>query len=120
MRVLEGLDPQCVGAIYDPGNFSMEGMENIRMGIDMLGPYLQHVHVKNGGMAMTDETNDQGIRLAGTFGALADGVVDWSFVVDCLNEYGYNGWYSVENFSQTDLGVSRLRRDYEALQQYLA
>ena len=119
MRVLEGRDPQFVGAIYDPGNFSMEGMENIRMGVDMLGPYLHHVHVKNSGMAMTPETNNQGIRIEGTFGRLADGVVDWSFVISVLRAYGYAGWLSIENFSETERGPARLQDDLQALQHYV-
>ncbi|MHC4592554.1 MAG: sugar phosphate isomerase/epimerase family protein, partial [Planctomycetota bacterium] len=47
MRLVEGRDPRWVGAMYDPGNMVREGMENWRMGIEMLGPYVAHVHAKD-------------------------------------------------------------------------
>ena len=34
-----------VGAIFDAGNFVSEGYESL-MAVDILGPFLRHVHVK--------------------------------------------------------------------------
>ena len=44
-RLLEGLDPAYVGVIHDIGNLVIEGWEE--HGLDLLGEYLAHVHVKN-------------------------------------------------------------------------
>ncbi len=47
-RFLDGLDPEHVGAIHDAGNMVNEGWEHPRAAFEALGPYLAHVHMKNG------------------------------------------------------------------------
>src|SRR4051812_32602969 len=47
LRLVDGLDPACVGVIHDIGNLIIEGFEDPLAGLQMLGPYLAHVHVKN-------------------------------------------------------------------------
>lgn len=39
--------PGEVGVIYDVGNLVHEGYENHRIALELLGPYLRHVHLKN-------------------------------------------------------------------------
>src|SRR5690349_7728057 len=46
-RLVEDFDPAMIGVIYDPGNMVFEGYENYRMGLELLGEYVAHVHVKN-------------------------------------------------------------------------
>ncbi|MBW7459087.1 sugar phosphate isomerase/epimerase, partial [Paenibacillus sepulcri] len=48
-RLVSGFNPDQIGVIYDPGNMVYEGYENYRLGLELLGPYLAHVHVKNAG-----------------------------------------------------------------------
>lgn len=111
MRVLEGLDPSLVGVILDPGNYAREGFESLPMVVDLLGPYIRHVHVKNGGVAMSAERNAKGIRTDGPHASLADGIIDWGYLIGLLHEAGYDGWYSLENFNDIDRGDDRLRKD---------
>ena len=42
-----GFDPAHIGVIHDAGNMVYEGFEHYRMGLEVLGPYLAHVHLKN-------------------------------------------------------------------------
>ncbi|MDA3960093.1 MAG: sugar phosphate isomerase/epimerase [Planctomycetota bacterium] len=100
MRILEGLDPSHVGVIYDPGNFPSEGFESLPMTVDLLGPYLRHVHVKNMRI-VTGEPGPKGVAWRGEKCALAEGVIDWAQLVSWLSASGYQGWYSLENFVMT-------------------
>lgn len=52
-RLVSHFNPRHIGVLYDPGNMVHEGYENYRMGLELLGPYLAHVHVKNGGYRKT-------------------------------------------------------------------
>jgi len=98
-RLLEGLDPQLVGAIYDPGNMVNEGFEAWRMGMQLLGPYLAHVHVKNYGWWPGDD-DERGTRHWQARPApLWQGMVDWGLVIDDLKAVGYDGWLSLEDFT---------------------
>lgn len=40
-------DPRDVGIIHDAGNMVYEGYEQYRLGLEVLGPYLAHVHLKS-------------------------------------------------------------------------
>ncbi len=50
-RLVSSFEPRAVGVIYDPGNMVYEGFESYRLGIELLGPYLAHVHIKNAAYA---------------------------------------------------------------------
>jgi sugar phosphate isomerase/epimerase len=92
-RMLDGLDPQRVGVIFDPGNMIREGMERWQMALEMLGPYLATVHVKNGGW-LRGADGKWATREMG----LAEGMVDWPAVIAALRKVGYDGWLDVEDF----------------------
>ncbi len=92
-RLLDGLDPQWVGVIFDPGNMIREGMENWQMALEMLGPYLATVHVKNGGW-LRGEDGKWAVREM----SLAEGMVDWPAVIAGLRKVGYDGWLDIEDF----------------------
>jgi sugar phosphate isomerase/epimerase len=91
-RLLEGRDPRWVGAIFDPGNMTYEGKENWKMGAEILGPYLQHVHVKNA----TWTRNAEGRWVSGP-ASLAEGMVDWKEVLAALRSVGYDGFLNLED-----------------------
>ena len=93
LRLVEGFDPKEVGIIFDPGNMVVEGFENCRMALELLGPYLAHVHVKN--LGWFREENKWQWKYLPTF----DGMADWTAIITLLNKIGYSGWYSLEDFS---------------------
>ena len=110
-RLLEGLDPRLVGAIYDPGNMVNEGFEAWRMGMQLLGPYLAHVHVKNYGWWPGDEDSRGTRQWQARPAPLWQGLVDWGLVIDDLRAVGYDGWLSLEDFSTTAPTEARLAAD---------
>ncbi|MHC4712517.1 MAG: sugar phosphate isomerase/epimerase family protein [Planctomycetota bacterium] len=99
-RLLDGLDPNAVGVIYDPGNMVTEGHERTEMGLDILGPYLAHVHAKNGAwVRKADAGPGEHPWSAGHASAMDDGIVNWSAVLAALKDFGYDGYVSFEDFS---------------------
>ncbi len=70
--------------LYDPGHMVHEGMEQYKLGIEMLRPYLHHVHAKNAGWVRKD-----GKWVCENM-SLQDGMVDWKAVFDALKEVGYD------------------------------
>jgi sugar phosphate isomerase/epimerase len=99
-RILDGLDPKTVGVIYDPGNMVTEGYEETKMGLEILGPYLAHVHGKNGSwVKKTDVQPGEHPWTSGIASPVDEGIVDWRKVLRNLKEVGYNGYISFEDFS---------------------
>ena len=94
-RLVSGLDPDAVGVIFDPGNMAHEGFEDYRIGAELLGPYLAHVHLKN---AAYDRPEAGGAWRA-RWAPLEDGVVDFDRLFEALEYVGYDGWLVIEDFS---------------------
>ena len=114
MRVLEGLDPATVGVILDPGNFAFEGLENITMLVDVGAVFTSRPR-KNAKLITTETTNSLGFRMAAEWCILQDGVVDWNYVLERPGAAGYDGWYSIENFDNIEVGPNRLADDLRNL-----
>ncbi len=110
-RLLDGLDPDQVGAIYDPGNMVCEGFEAWRMGLQLLGPYLAHVHVKNYQWQPAGEDEQGTLHWQPRPAPLARGMVDWGQVIEDLKAVGYTGWLSVEDFDSSASTEDKLRAD---------
>ncbi len=116
-RLLDGFDPAWIGAIFDPGNMLREGMENWRMAVQMLGPYLQHVHAKDGGWFRRDDGEWECRNMP-----FPDGMVNWPQVIEALGSVGYEGFLDIEDFRSgyarvsPDLPTRRmLQEDYDYL-----
>jgi len=100
-RLVSNFDPAEVGVIFDPGNMVIEGFENYQLGLELLGPYLSHVHVKNALWVQTGE--DEGVatwewRMA----PVKKGQANWETIVAALKKVNYDGWLSFEDFSDGD------------------
>ena len=111
-RMLDGLDPTWVGAIYDPGNMVFEGWEDPWEAVDILGPYLAHLHVKNLGWRRTAEG-----KWECPCTALTEGQVDWREVCRQLARVGYEGWGILEFLTEEMDCAEWIRRDVEALEE---
>ncbi len=93
LRLVEHLDPEHVGVLYDPGNMVHEGYENYRMGLQLLGPYLAHVHVKNAAWVQQDQ------QWHCQWAPMLEGIVPWQQIISDLQSVGYDGYLGVEDFS---------------------
>lgn len=100
--LLDGIDPALVGAIYDIPNMIRTGLEDTRMGLEALGPYLAHCHV--GGSKPVNKGPD------------TDGRDQWDWemcdvrramanipqIVADFKHVGYQGHLSLEEFGPGD------------------
>ena len=114
-RMLEGLDPQWVGAIYDPGNMVFEGWEDPWEAVDILGPYLAHLHVKNLAWQRTAEGKWECPCVA-----LTEGQVDWPEVCRQLARVGYAGWGILEFLTPEMDNAEWIGRDVRTLEEAVA
>lgn len=114
LEVLDGLDPDHVGIMWDPGNQVEEGTERYNMAIRAAGPYLAEVHVKNRAHRQIMVENG---RLAWQVDnvQLQYGEVNWPAVISELKLNGYNGWLILEDFSSVQPIDARLKNNLEFL-----
>jgi sugar phosphate isomerase/epimerase len=100
-QVVDTLNPDYVGILYDPGNMVYEGYENYRMGMEILGPYLAHVHVKNAGWTPgLSHESDGSVIWKTDWMPMKQGMVPWKLILDDLKFVGYEGYLGLEDFSQ--------------------
>jgi sugar phosphate isomerase/epimerase len=90
-RMIEGLDPQSVGAYLDTHHLSARG-EDFDMAMDLVGPYLKMIAVKDGlrikaGPEAMLKPFHEHIRMM----PLGEGHVNFVRFVDALNRRGYKG-----------------------------
>ena len=98
VRVLDGLNPEYTGIMYDPANQIYEGRETYRMAIDNAGEYLAEIHVKNARPNMTNIENGA-LKWQISWAPLRLGMVDWKEVFAELKKVNYNSWVMFEDFS---------------------
>lgn len=106
---LDGFDPTHVGVIHDAGNMVHEGFENYRMGLELLGDYLAHVHIKNARWFPVKYLQDKSVAWKCDWTAVHKGIADLRALVAALREIGYDGWLSFEDFSTERPLEDRLR-----------
>lgn len=98
-RFLEPFNPKHVGAIYDVGNQVREGFEHFRAGLEILGKYLSHVHMKNGIWKKAGKDRDGATMWVPKGATLKAGQLDIAQFMDILVQQGYKGWISLEDFT---------------------
>lgn len=98
-RILNGLDPDCFGLIFDPGNMVFEGYEDYRKSFELLGPYLAHVHVKNAALVPDGEDEFGATKWKQDWTQLHKGSANLRDLVEALDWIGYDGYLSIEDFN---------------------
>lgn len=98
-RLVSHCDPERIGVLFDPGNMVYEGFENLRMGMELLGPYLAHVHIKNAGWTRKGVREDGTAAWHADWFPLNEGNIDYRSVIGDLKAVGYNGYLGLEDFS---------------------
>ena len=114
-RLVSAFDPDFVGVILDPWNMAQEGFEDYRIGAELLGPYLAHVHIKNSAF----ERPVGGGVWEPRWAPLEDGVVDFGLVFEALDHVGYSEWIVMEDFSGVRPNREALRHNLEFVQSYV-
>ncbi len=119
MRFLEGFNPDETGVIYDPGNMIHEGWEHPDTAISVLGPYLAHVHIKNARWLETGQVQHGTAKWQGEMCRLTVGQVVWPQVFASLKKWGYDGWFSTEDFGPGET-VEKLAENIAVLREWAA
>jgi sugar phosphate isomerase/epimerase len=112
---LAPFDPQHVGALWDPGNMVKEGFEQYRLGLEILGPLLAHVQIKNAVWRPTERRADGSQTWSFEWAPMWAGLVDIGSVFAALRAVGYDGWVSCEDFSTEQPVRERLRANLDYL-----
>ena len=108
--LVDQLDPALVGVIYDVGNTVWEGSEDPRLALQLLGPHLHHVHLKNAAARRLPDG-----RWEHVWSPLDDGLVPVADVLGLLREHGYDGWVSLEDLSTERTPVQTLQHNATVL-----
>ena len=102
LALLEGFDPQRVGILLDVANLWFEGNEPIEVAVDLLRGYIDQLHVKNVAVEVKRVAGHGGTTVNNV--RLADGVVDWPYVLGVLKDAGFTGDAAIECFAASILG----------------
>ena len=116
---LKGISPQDAGVLYDPANMIMDGWETVSISLNILGPYLAEVHVKNSKWIQTED-DPRGVKAWKAVSShLEDGCVNWAEVIDKLKIHGYKGWLVEEGHATGRDSYTRVKMAYELLKRLL-
>lgn len=100
-------DPKFIGVIYDTGNVIYEGLEDYKMALEILGPYLDLIHIKN---AKWEEDKESG-RFKPTWASFQKGFADFKDFIKVLKEWGYDGYITFEDFSSEEDSWNKLKNN---------
>ena len=102
IELLRDLDPERIGAIYDVPNMLRVGLEDTRMGMELLGPYLAHCHIGNGQPVTTGRDRLGALDWEWDFADLREGIADVGQIIRDFKDVGYAGYVSLEDFGPGD------------------
>ena len=98
LELLRDLDPDHIGAIYDVQNMVEVGIEDTRMGMELLGPYMAHCHIGNRLPEAVGRADDGGAVWRWRGARLREGLADIAQLIGDLKTVGYAGALSLELF----------------------
>ena len=78
------------------------------MGIELLGPYLAHVHLKNSQWAVRGKRASGEAIWKAEAAAIDQGIIDMRCFMDALRAAEYDGYCSFEDFSETGTTLAKL------------
>lgn len=114
-RALEGFDPDHIGLIFDPGNMVNEGFEDYQKSFELLGRYIAHIHVKNGILVEDGEDELGAKKWKRVWTPLNKGMADLKRLFVVAHKMGYDGTFSVEDFSNDFTTDEKLANNIEYL-----
>ena len=110
-RLVSNFDPSLIGVIHDAGNMVMEGYENWQMGLELLGPYLAHVHVKNYKWFIKQTLDDGTFVWQSEPESLKKGQANFREILKALKHVDYDGYLSFEDFSPKETAEEKLKNN---------
>jgi sugar phosphate isomerase/epimerase len=96
--LIKDRSPEAIGAYVDPGHMMVEGArDGWRMGLDLLGPRITLVAVKDLAWEKFDDAELGKPQWRSRIVPLRQGMVPWPAVFECLRQLGFDGWVSVHS-----------------------
>ncbi len=108
-RLASRFDPSYIGVIYDTGNVVYEGLEEYKMALEILGPYLDLVHVKNARWVKKEAEGKE--MFIPDWASFTDGYADFEKFFHALKEVGYDGFITFEDFSFAESPEKKIKND---------
>jgi sugar phosphate isomerase/epimerase len=128
--LLEGRDPERIGAYLDPGHMTVEGgAGGWRQGLDLLQGSVRLIAVKDFGWTREERGPGEKPHWRAQLVPLEEGFVPWPEVFACLRQIGFDGTVTLHSeyqgsHSWRDLSLAELldqtRRDLAYLRPVLA
>ncbi len=112
-RLASYFDPKYIGVIYDTGNVIYEGFEEYKMAFEILGPYLDLVHIKNAKWVKKEADGKE--KYVGDWAPFTDGYADFERCFKALKAVGYDGYVTFEDFSSAESSDEKLKTDIECI-----
>ncbi len=99
-KLMELTDPELVSLLVDTGHIVFAGGDPVKL-IKKYGKRVKHVHFKDIREKLMRKTFEEDMSFleavkAGVFTVPGDGMIDFSPIIDALNEIDYKGWIIVE------------------------
>lgn len=114
-RLAENFDPAYIGVIYDTGNVIYEGFEEYQMAFEILGPYLDLVHVKNARWIKKEQDGEE--KYVPDWAPFKDGYADFKKCLSALKAVGYDGYITFEDFSSSENSDQKLKHNIEFIKE---
>jgi len=95
-RIMDRYSARYVGTIFDPGNMVVEGNEDWRNSVQILGDYIAYLHCKN-----TRWDQDENGRWATSWESLEKGIASFPEIMTALKDIGFDGYFCIEDLRKT-------------------
>ena len=99
-RIASNFGPDEMGVIYDMNNMAKDGFETSRIGLELLGPYVQHCHAGGWRPVEAGRREDGTLEWAWEGCDLSDSILDIPLFLADLQAVNYSGYISIEDFRQ--------------------
>jgi sugar phosphate isomerase/epimerase len=97
-RFVSRFEPSELGVIYDLANIVQEGYEDSRIAVELLGPYIGHVHLGGRAPKQGNRQTDGTVNWYWEGTSLAEGLLNVKKAISDLKSIGYDKFISVEDF----------------------
>ncbi len=115
-RMASNFDSRYIGVIYDTGNVVYEGFEEYQMALEILGEYLDYVHVKNAHWVLKEVEGVE--KYAGDWAPFTNGYADFERFLKALKAVGYDNYITFEDFS-SESSEEKLKNNLEYIKKII-
>jgi sugar phosphate isomerase/epimerase len=110
-RLVSNFDSKHIGVIYDAGNMVHEGYEQYKMGLELLGEYVDHIHIKSAAYNVNGEAG---------WSPLRKGHVKFNNLFKAIKAINYEGYLSFEDFSNEKSTDEKLKDNLVYIKEVLS